>query len=296
MRYSISHMAEYAAVVAAGALIRALPLRAALALGWFVAAASHFVGRVHVKRTRQRVRAVLGPGAPEREVRRVAWRSWCNLCFNAIEGFRFSRLTPEKVRRLPMARLEARLKAIHAQGGFIMATPHNGNWEIAGVAADLLGLPVFTIARKQKNPLINNYIDRMRRSFSLELLYRDSKSWKGVVDRLRQGKVLGVLPDIGVRGRGVEVDFLNGTATIAPGAAQFALLANCPVYPVVVRRVGWTRHDAILLDPVVPDPAADRDTELHRIMREVMAALSAEILKAPEQYFWHNKRWVLNAR
>jgi lauroyl/myristoyl acyltransferase len=30
-------------------------------------------------------------------------------------------------------------------------------------------------------------------------------------------------------------------------------------------------------------------------MAELMSALSEEICKTPEQYFWYNKRWVLNS-
>jgi KDO2-lipid IV(A) lauroyltransferase len=171
-----------------------------------------------------------------------------------------------------------------------------GNWEIAGIAGDLMGLPLFTIVRRQRNPLIDSYLNKMRSSFNFEVLYRDAKGWKGVVDRLKQGKVLAILPDIQVRTGGITVDYLNGKATIAPGTALFALLANCPVYPVVVRRVGWCRHDAVLLDPVIPNPAADRNDEQQRIMQEIMSAFSKEILKTPEQYFWYNKRWVLGSK
>ena len=298
MKHQPKHIVEYALLLIVAGLIRILPLRAALAVGWLVAAATHFIARINVVRTRKRIRDVLGPGAPEKQIRRVAWIAWRNLFFNAIEGFRFSRLTAEQLRRQPLAHLEPALKNVLAEcdGGFILATPHMGNWEIAGIAGDLMGLPLFVIVRKQRNRLIDAYLNKMRRSFDLEVLYRDAKGWKGVIDRLRQGKILAVLPDIGVRARGVTVEYLNGTASIAPGAAHFALLANCPVYPIVVRRVGWCRHDAVLLDPIVPDPAADRKAEQHRIMQEIMSALSKEILKTPEQYFWYNKRWVLDPK
>lgn len=298
MKHQPKHILAYAVLLIVAGLIRIVPLRAALALGWLAAATAHFIARTNVDRTRKRVREVLGPEVSEKQIRRVAWIAWRNLCFNAIDSLRFSQLTAEKIRRQPLAHLEPTLKNVQSEcdGGFILATPHMGNWEIAGIAGDLIGLPLFTIARKQKNPLIDAYINKMRRSFDLEVLYRDAKEWKGVIDRLKQGKVMAVLPDIGVRARGVTVDYLNGKATIAPGAAHFALLANCPVYPIVVRRVGWCRHDAMLLDPIIPDPAADRKNEQHRIMQEVMSALSKEILKTPEQYFWHNKRWVLDPK
>ncbi len=296
MKHKPTHILEYVLVVLFGFIVRILPLRVALSLGWLVAVCSHFIGRVHVERTRKRVRQVLGPDASEREVRRVAWIAWRNLVFNAIEGFRFTKLTTDKIRKQPIAALENRLREIAdgCQAGFILATPHMGNWEIAGIAGDLMGFPLFVIVRKQKNQLINNYINKMRRSFDLEVLHRESKMWKGVADRLKQGKILAILPDINSRKRGVTVDYLNGKATIAPGAAAFARLADCPIYPIFVRRIGWTKHDAVLLDPILPDPEADDEQDQQRIMQEIMTAFSREILKTPEQYFWHNKRWVLN--
>jgi KDO2-lipid IV(A) lauroyltransferase len=298
MKHRPKYILEYAVLLISAGLIRSLPLRGALALGWIIAAATHFIARINVARTRKRIRDVLGPDVSEKQVRRVAWIAWRNLCFNAIEGFRFARLTVEKLRRQPLARLEPTLKNIRREcdGGFILATPHMGNWEIAGIAGDLMGLSLFVIVRKQRNPLIDSYINKMRRSFDLEVLYRDAKGWKGVIDRLKQGKILAVLPDIGVRARGITVDYLNGKATIAPGAAHFAQLANCPVYPIIVRRIGWTKHDAVLLDPIIPNPAADVKEEQKRIMQDIMSAFSREILKTPEQYFWYNKRWVLDPK
>ena len=294
MKYKPAHVAEYLVLVSLGGLIRILPLRGALSLGWLVAAGTHYLGRVHVKRTHQRIREVLGADTPKKQVHRIAWIAWRNLIFNAIEGFRFNRLSAEKIRKHPISQSVDVLKKVlqEREDGFILATPHMGNWEIAAVTGDLLGLPIFAIVRKQRNPLINNYINKMRQSFNLELVFKESRSWRGVARRIQEGKIMAVLPDINNR-RGVTVDYLNGKATIAPGAAHFAQMANCPIYPVVVRRIGWTRHDATLLDPIFPNPEADRDEEQLRIMKELMAALSVEILKTPEQYFWNNKRWVL---
>ena len=298
MKYKTKHIIEYIQLRLAAGLVRILPLRAGLAIGWLIAAASHFIGHVHVERTRKRVREVLGPDAPEKQVRHVAWIAWRNLIFNGVDALRFSMLTPDKVRKMPLAGVVQKLNPLlnDCEGGFILATPHMGNWEIAGVAADLMDVPIFVIVRKQKNPLVNEYLNQMRRTFNMEVLLRESKIWKSVADRLKQGKVLAILPDINSRAKGVTVDYLNGKATIAPGAAHFAQLANCPIYPVFVRRIGWTKHDAELLDPILPNPEADKEEDQARIMQEIMSAFSDAVLKTPEQYFWHNKRWVLNSK
>lgn len=292
------YILEYISLVLIGGLIRILPLRAALALGWLVAAGTHFIGRVKVERTHQRIRQVLGEEIPDQEVQHIAWISWRNLFFNGIDALRFSKLTLKKIRRHPLASLEPRLHEIMKEHphGFILATPHLGNWEIAGVAADLSGVPIFAIATKQKNPLVDRYINRMRQSFNLEILLKGRHVGKGVIDRLRAGKALAILPDIGAKRGGVTVDFLNNTATIAPGVASFAQLAHCPIYPVCVQRIGWTQHDAVLLAPIKSDPTVGKTEDQQRIMQEIMAAISAEICKSPEQYFWYNKRWVLNSK
>lgn len=292
------HIAEYTALMSISGLVRILPLRVALALGWVAAAGTHFIGRINVERTHKRIREVFGDRYTDKEVRRIAWMSWRNLFFNAIDALRFSLLTPDKIRRQPLASLESKLKQVlnECDGGFILATPHMGNWEIAGIAADLLGIPLFAIARKQKNPLIDGYINKMRQSFNLEILFREARIGKSVVDRIKQGKVLAILPDIGVRAKGVTVDYLNGNATIAPGAAVFAQMAGCPVYPACARRIGWTKHEAVLLDPVVPDPKANKLEDQQRMMQQIMTAFTAEIRKTPEQYFWYNKRWVLSSK
>jgi len=298
MKYKPKHVLEYASLVLVGGLIRVLPLRAALTIGWLFAAGAHFIGRVNVERTHGRIRDVFGEYYSEKEIRRIAWIAWRNLCFNAIDALRFSKLTLAKIRKYPLAGLEFKLHEIMKQcgGGFILATPHMGNWEIAGIAADLSKIPLFVIVRKQKNPLMNDYINKMRRTFNMEVLHREAQMWKSVVDRIKHGKVLAILPDISVRAKGVTVDFLNGTATIAPGTAHFAQLTHCPIYPIIVRRIGWTKHDAILLDPIRPNPSLDKKEDQQRIMQSIMTAISEEICKTPEQYFWYNKRWVLNSK
>ncbi|RKX42092.1 MAG: hypothetical protein DRP64_10385 [Verrucomicrobia bacterium] len=296
MKYQPKHIFEYIALILVSGLVRILPLRAALALGWIVAAGTHFVGRINVERTHRRIREVFGDRYSDQEVRHIAWISWRNLFFNGIDALRFSMLSLKKIRKQPLASLEPKLNEImkNTEGGFILATPHMGNWEIAGVAADLAGIPICAIARKQKNPLVDGFINKMRQSFSLEILFTGRHIGKGVVDRLKHGKTLAILPDTNARVGGVTVDFLSGKATIAPGTAHFAQMADCPIYPAVVRRIGWTKHDALLFDPITPDPSLKKTEDQQRMMQSLMTTISEEICKTPEQYFWYNKRWVLN--
>jgi KDO2-lipid IV(A) lauroyltransferase len=296
VKHRPKHIVEYLLLVLAAGLIRILPLRAALALGWLVAGGMHYIGGFRKAEAHRRLRLVFGKRFSDREIRRIAWISWRNLCFNAVEAIRFSKLTIEDVRKQPIAQEAPRLlQALEKEEhGYIFATIHMGNWDMAGVTADLMGLPIFSIARRQKNPLTDAYLNKARNAFNMEVILNDSKVLKGVIRRIKAGKVLAILPDVRSRTEALNIRFLNDEANLGAGAALFARQCNCPIYPAVVRRIGWTRHEATVFDPVYPDPSLDKSEDWQRIMQHMMDLFDAEIAKTPEQYFWYNKRWVLD--
>ena len=68
---------------------------------------------------------------------------------------------------------------------------------------------------------------------------------------------------------------------------------NAPVVVAVMRRIKG-KHVFDHLATLRPDPnAKDKKDEARRITREVFALLDAAIRKTPEQWFWFNKRWIL---
>jgi lauroyl/myristoyl acyltransferase len=296
MKNRPKHIFEYVLLVLASGLIRILPLRAALALGWLVAGCMHYLGRFRKAEAHRRLRLVFGDRFSDAEIKHIAWVSWRNLCFSAVEAIRFSKLTVEDVKKQPLAQQAPRLiQALEKEEhGYIFATIHMGNWDMAGVTADLMGLPIFSIARRQKNPLTDAYLNKARNAFNMEMIANDSKTLKGIIRRIKDGKVLAILPDVRSRTAALKIDFLNGKANLGAGAALFARQCNCPIYPAVVRRVGWTQHDVTIFDPIYPDPSLDKTEDWHRMMQHMMDIFNGEIAKTPEQYFWYNKRWVLD--
>jgi KDO2-lipid IV(A) lauroyltransferase len=297
MKHRPKHVVEYALLVGAGGLIRILPLRVALGLGWFVAACMHYIGGGFRKEeAKRRLKEVYGDRFSDKERKHIAWISWRNLVFNAIEAIRFSKLTVEDVKKQPLAKEGPRLlQALEEEEhGYIFATIHMGNWDMAGVTADLLGLPIFSIARRQKNPLTDDYLNKARNAFNMEIILNDSKILKGVIRRIKAGKVLAILPDVRNKTEAFPIRFLNGEANLGAGVALFARQCNCPIYPAVVRRVGWTKHEAVIFDPIRPDTSLEKTEDWKRIMQQMMDLFNEEIAKTPEQYFWYNKRWVLD--
>jgi KDO2-lipid IV(A) lauroyltransferase len=169
-----------------------------------------------------------------------------------------------------------------------------GNWEYAGVAAHVLGLPHFIIVARQSNPLTDDYLNRMRAVTGIELIWRDTSALKRAVRNIREGKVMTFMTDMRSRTPAVSVQFLGKPANVAGGLGAFARMSNVPVFIVVTTRVGWTRHRWQLHGPIHAAPDADKDADAQRMTQHVLNIFDKAIREEPEQYFWYNKRWVLD--
>jgi lauroyl/myristoyl acyltransferase len=128
----------------------------------------------------------------------------------------------------------------------------------------------------------------------LEVLERGSSSvMRNILSRISQGKAFAILPDLRVPVKDVEVPFLNGTANVSHGGAMFAVATGAPIIIAVMRRENGV-HTFTHAGTIRPNPdAPDKKAEAIRLTKEVMAKLDDEIKKTPEQWFWFNKRWIL---
>ncbi len=295
MRYRRQHILEYAVLRGFAALLNRLPYRAALAVAWVLAGVTFHVVRFRRHETFRRIRQVFGPDLPGRDVRRIAWRSLRNMAFNMVEMMRSPSIDTAWIdRHMPDFKnhISAVKELVERHGGAVFTVPHMGNWDLAGWACHRYGLRMFSIAGKQKNPLVNDWINRQRES-GMTILERGGGTLKQIIRLLRSGNVLAILPDVRMPTPDLKFPFLGGTANLGRGMALFAITAKVPVIPAIFRREGWTRHVFDRLPAILPDPSLDKDEDARRITAAVTALVDAAIRQSPEQWFWYNKRWVL---
>jgi len=298
MKYKPKHVLEYALLRLIATVVSLLPYRIALAMAWLLAGIAFHGFGFRRAETLRRMRGVFGDRFAPRQYRRMAWISGRNMAFNVVEILRGSRATGawcEKVYdHQETVAIMKRQMAI-GQGG-ILAAPHMGNWDLAGIAYSTQGIPTFSIAARQRNPLVNDYFDRVRTTTpGIQTLSRgDSGILKTIVRNLRRGGILAILPDVRMNTPGIQMPLLGGTANLGTGMATFARMTGVPIFPIIITRVGWARHRIRALPAVHPNMDLDKDTDVHRMTAVVLAAFDREIQADPEQWFWFNKRWVLD--
>lgn len=288
---------EYGLLRVGCAIVTVLPYRASCALARTVAWIAFNVFGLKRKRTLERIHSAF-PEKTRAECRRIATGSLQTLFLNVVEMIRAPGLDRdwmlEHVEEIEIN--SGKVRALAAEGhGVVVMVPHMGNWYMAAWALARLGVPLFAVAATQRNELVNAWMNRQYGA-GMDVVERGSSAtMREILARLKKGQVFAILPDLRSPELDVEVPFLNATANVSHGGALFAVASGAPIVVAAVRRERG-HHTFAHLATLRPDPdAPDRKEEARRLMRETMRMINEEVKKTPEQWFWFNKRWLLQS-
>ncbi len=298
-RPKLKYVIEYAALCTIGAFVCVVPAGAGRVAAWAFARVAFVIMRERRIEAERRIKTVFGESMTDKEVRKIAWISLRNTAFNIVEMMSIRRTDEACIRKMftdfdkHIGRIRSASEK-HGGAGVILALPHMGNWDLAGTAVFLGGLPIFSVAGKQRNPLVNSLINKLRSGHGMDIIERGSRTLAQIVFRLKKGQIFAILPDTRSPTPDVQTAFLGGTANIARGMASFSRSTGAPILPTVIRRIGWSRFELKMFDEILPDNSVPKKDDVERMTRETIAILDREIRISPEQWFWYNKRWVLD--
>jgi len=284
---------EYAALRSACAVVNCIPYPLACAAAKGIAFMAVTCG-FKKQRTLERIQSCF-PEKSRAEALAIARESLANVLMNAIEMIRAPRLTQRWIaKHVKDVEVYADLlRTVMSEGkGAVIMVPHSGNWYMAAWAMAQYGLPLSAIAARQRNPYVDAW---MKRQYgSINVVERGSASvMRDILGILKAGRGFAILPDLRVPALDVEVPFLNGTANVSHGGAMFAVATGAPIVVAIMRREHGL-HTFDHLATLHPNPdAPDRKAEARRLTQEALALLNAAICQTPGQWFWYNKRWIL---
>jgi lauroyl/myristoyl acyltransferase len=181
------------------------------------------------------------------------------------------------------------LTRLRADGrGAVMALPHSGNWDAAGVwFIDWLGGPFMTVAeRLQPETLYRRFVD-YRESLGMRVVPLTGgprPSSEVLRGWLSDGGSACLLVDRNLGSGGVPVSFMGRPATLPGGAALLAARTGAALVPVVPQFTdrGWR----LCFWPEVPVDGPGRLADRVRVaMQSVADAFTASIAQQPQD--WH---------
>lgn len=284
---------EYGALRAACGLVNLLPYPVAMAaargLGRFLV---NIVG-LKRERTLARIRGVF-PEKSECEVRAIALSSFQNVLMNGVEMMRAPRLNRAWMDSHVKdgATYKDKLQALVDEGhGVVIMVPHSGNWYMAAWSMAKYGLPLVSIAARLQNPKVDAWMNRQYGD--IEIFDRSCRdTLVKIKDRLLSGRAFAILPDLRVRKRDVAASFLGGEANVSRAGAMFAVKCGSPIVVAAMSRQEG-KHVFTHLATLRPTPGAESKAEAERLTREALKILDGEVRRRPQDWFWYNKRWIL---
>ncbi|MDP8226176.1 MAG: lysophospholipid acyltransferase family protein [Candidatus Celaenobacter polaris] len=186
--------------------------------------------------------------------------------------------------------LEHLNEALSHNKGCIIFTGHFGNWELAAQLLGNLTKKVYAVAKKQKNPFFDDFVNNLRESNFVHLIPMKI-ALRGIVTAIKENKVILMLGDQNAGKSGVVAQFFNMPASTNPGTAKISLKYHVPVLFAVCYRL----HNGIYVfhfdKPIYPEVTTSFDEGVREYTQLLTSKLESWVKKYPEQWFWFHRRW-----
>jgi KDO2-lipid IV(A) lauroyltransferase len=244
------------------------------------------------------LRRVIGSGAPAGQLRGLSRQVMRSYARYWLEVFR---LPVMPVGRLAggmhvTGDIRAVFDHLAAGRGVILALPHMGNYDAAGAWLIAEGAGSVTVVAERVKP--ESVYDRFvafREGLGMEVLPASgaaSSAFSILAERLRAGKLAGLVCDRDVTGRGMEVEFFGEKARMMGGAAALAVQTGAALMPVILwfEGEGWGAY----IHEEIPVPAeGGGEQKAAAMMQEVARLFEAGIRAHPQD--WHMLQRVFTA-
>jgi KDO2-lipid IV(A) lauroyltransferase len=228
-------------------------------------------------------------------LRRLSRQTYRHLGMNALEWL--NSLTwklAEILERIEFDGVET-LKNAQAHGrGLIFVTGHMGNWELLPrIFHARTGQVAASIMAPASDSRITRWIIRWREANGGCRLILTHEAL-AILRHLRRRGTLAVLADQDSRrNHGIFVDFFGRPAYTPSGPASLARRTGAPLVPVVIVRneANPHRHQILMAEPILPNPALDEDEDIRRMTQAYTTILEDWIRAHPAQWVWIHDRW-----
>lgn len=288
------HRIEYGGVLLLEGLFRIFPYSFCIAFACGLSRFAFHVLRWRRKEAVRRIKTVLG--VSETEANKIAYQSLRNSALIVAEIMYGRTINDKWIGKHVVGHEECVgifKRVIDSGHGIVLALPHFGNWYLAGSIMAHYGIPLCAVAGAQHNPLTNDWMNR-RLYTGMTVFERGSSAIRQCVRCLHDKGVLAILPDVRMKKPDLSVRFLGGNANLGRGMASFARKTDSPIILAKLRREGLAKHHLHVAEPIWPDKSLDAEADIMRMTEMVMASIDAQIRADPGQWFWYNKRWVLD--
>ncbi len=236
---------------------------------------------------------VLDRPAGDRDVARVARRSFRNFAKYVLEIMRFPRLRAADLERLVSIDGWENIRGAMEKGrGVIFVSVHFGNFEVGGArVAD--AIPLNVIADDLSNQRLMDLLVGNRAHKNINI-HTPNGAARKVLSALRRNEMVGVMMDLGPRAfafNTVTADFFGRPAAFPTVAADLARVSGAPIVVGAVMRLRDNTFRGIALPPIFVDRTRQAADETARVTSSIAQGLEGLIRRRPDQWYIFRPMW-----
>ncbi len=268
--------------------VRVTPPSVCYAFARAVGAVIYWAGRKRRDDAYRNLRMAFASEKKPSELRRIARRSIQNLAMGVVDTLRIPEITEKDFRAAGHQNAEP---FVRGKKGILFLTGHFGSWELLNIGGRFIGYPMTVLARAQKHPRSDAYLNELRRSNGNQVIHK-GMPLREILRALKDGKIVGILSDQDGGRKGCFVDFFGRLSSTPSGAAVFSLRTGVPILPAFIHRAPDGRH-LISIEKPLERPGADWPTDRAEafLLQQFAKALETKVRETPEQWLWAHRRW-----
>lgn len=187
--------------------------------------------------------------------------------------------------------------ALEAGRGAIVALPHMGNWDAAGHWLAINGYPIVAVAEELKPPAVFELFYRHRRALGMDIvpLSEGKRVGERLVRKLSENRLLALLADRNLSGRGVEVGFFGEPMTMPAGPAFLARATGAALLPAAVFTTedGWRCR---IEEPLDIERSGETSADVAEATRALARRFERFVSEAPADWHMFQPAWGNGAR
>ena len=281
---TVSETLTYLIYSALWRIVRLLPERSAYSLFDAIANRAYRKNGRRLQRLRFNYGKVF-PDKSEKEIEdlvkagvRNAMRYWC-------DTFRISDWDEARVAGTVVTENnELFLSSVKSGDGVIVALPHAGNWDHAGLYYCSQGITVHTVAEHLKPERLFRKFLAHRERMGIKVLDLEAKVTGELTSRLNDGELVALVADRDLSQSGVDVDFFGSNARMPAGPA---LLAYRTKAHLITAYVSYTSFGIKIKfsGPFKVDRQNSESQEVQRLTQSVANQFAADSRNEPSS--WH---------
>jgi KDO2-lipid IV(A) lauroyltransferase len=248
------------------------------------------------RQLRKNLRRVVGPGMSELRMDRLVGEALRSYSRYWLETFRLPNMDKHAVaEKTDENTIGAQnlSEALERGKGAVLALPHTGNWDVAGIWLVAHHGRFTTVAERLKPESLYDRFVAYRESLGFEILPLtggERSPLEVLKQRLRENKVVCLLADRDLSRRGVEVQFFGEATRMPGGPAVLAATTGAALLPVSMWFTpdGWGQ----VINPPVPVPEGRLRDQVSALTQAVAKSFEVDIAAHPADWHMLQRLWL----